>query len=140
MDTLSNLVLMVLSELHGVPERRYAGARRLVVAAAFTALAVVVAAGAFGCAVAAFWIYLASIFGPLGAAVGSTVMLFFVSIVLILLAGFFLQDGQRPNSAKDAVGDDLRREIHRGLESNKGAVLLAAFIAGIAAGSSTRPK
>src|SRR5579871_6113533 len=106
MDTLSRLVVMALSELPGVPERRSTSLHRIIAATAFAVLAVVAAASALGCAVAAFWIYLASAFGPLGAAIGSTAMLFFISVILVVLATVLLQDGQPPPPAKATLGDD----------------------------------
>jgi hypothetical protein len=140
MDTLINLLVVGLSELQAIPERKYAGARRLAAAAVFAALAVVVAAGALGCGVAAFWIYLSMSLGPVSAAVGSMLLLIFVGIALAVAARSLFREEQRDNSGKNVVRDELLRAIQRGFEHNKGAALLAALIAGIATGTTTRSK
>jgi len=140
MDNIVNFVLMALSELQTTPERKAANVRRITVAALYMALAVIAAAGALACAAAAFWIFLASIVGELGAAVGCTFALFVVFVILLWVARNYFYDDHIRATDRTPLGDELLTDIEHGFQRHKAASLLAAVIAGFAAGHLNRRR
>jgi hypothetical protein len=119
--------------------RAAAAARRISVMALGGAFAVVAAMGTIGCLVAALWIFALPSFGQGGAALVAAGALFLLSLVLFALVLRFGRGRQRPRPS--GHGSQIpAADIARLLRENKGAVLLAAVVAGLAAGHAHRDR
>jgi hypothetical protein len=141
MDDLVRAALIALGEI--AARRSLGGAARRMTAAAWCAgLAAVFAAASAGCAVAALWILMLPVAGPIGAPLISAAAL--LLLCLGLLATIWRLVRRRPaplpalTSPGAAVPALLIAEASRLIEENKGAALLAALLAGAAAGNVTR--
>jgi hypothetical protein len=103
---------------------------------AFAALA---GAGAIGCLVAALWVFALPNLGPVGAALATAGALSLLSLVLIAVAftvGRRVRRGTRfsPDAQMALI------EVSRLVKDCKGAMLLGALVAGLAAGSGPRDR
>jgi hypothetical protein len=101
------------------------------------AAAIVFVAGGLGCAVAAFWIYLATTYSTLTAAVGTAIALVVTGIILIAISRGARRDPVAP-AAGSTLPEDLLSDLTRAFQHNKGPALLAALIAGIVAGNQSK--
>jgi hypothetical protein len=137
MDKLLNLGLMVVSEMQAAERRRSAGPRTTTTSAICMAAAVVFIAGGLGCAVVAFWIYLAAAYGALTAAVGTAIALVVTGLILFAVSRSARQTPAAP-AAGSSVAEDLLSDLTRAFQNNKGPALLAALIAGIVAGNQSK--
>jgi len=137
MDKVLNLALMVLSEMQTAERRRDIGPRTTRASAACMVLAAIMIVAAIGCAVAAVWIYLAFTYSALAAAVGTAVALGAAAGLLVVLSKSAREE-RAVQSAKPSIGDDLMSDLTKTFQHNKGAALLAALLAGVAAGNQTK--
>ncbi len=115
---------------------------------AIFALVSVLGASAFG--VAAFWIYLTSAMSPLAAAVGCALVLLSIGIILVAIAKALFRpepvhaaqntahDLSRSAAAGIGVAEDVIEEITGLFSRHKSAALIAAIVAGLAAGRSQK--
>ncbi len=131
-------LLRIALALTGAPAQRRSSADTIVAvsAAAFTALAVV---AALTCAAAALWIGMRPLVGPVGAPLIVAAVLIALALVALALARRALNR----NTARVAVAtagsnEALLTEAARLVVAHKVPVLLAAVLAGLAAG--TRDK
>jgi hypothetical protein len=138
MEGLVKLALMVLSEMQAANRIR-AGATRTTAAAACFAFAVIAGTAAVGCGVAAVWIYLIPEVGPVTAAFLSGALLLVIALILVAVARNLVTNNAptRPAPA-DGTADALLGDIQGLFQRHKAPSLLAALLAGLAAGSSRR--
>jgi hypothetical protein len=116
-----------------------AAARRFSIMTLYGAFAAVAAVGMTGCLVAALWIFVLPSFGPAGAALAAAGALGLLSLVLIALA-LLVARGHRGASRSLRRSDSAVIEAMGLLKEHKGAVLLAAVVAGLAAGHAHRDR
>jgi hypothetical protein len=99
-------------------------------------VAVLLALTAAGCAVAALWIYLLPLLGPVGAPLAAAGALLVAALVLLLIARRVL----RPQPTTAAPPVDAAAELTRLTRDHKVEMLVAALTAGLVAGAGNRPK
>jgi hypothetical protein len=140
MDELLKLGLMFLTESRG-GQRGGASAGRVTTAALCMGLAIVAITAGVACGIAALWIYLIPIIGPAGAALSAAAVFLITGGVLMLVARNLFRTPPRA-AIEDADAEPLAEELlgvlREGIERHKGASLLAALVAGLAAGSANR--
>jgi hypothetical protein len=110
---------------------------RLTAAAFCAVLAVVLLLAALACAAAALWIFTLPSLGPVGAPLAVAGTLTAVMLVMAAAAGLILRR-RRPASGIDMAPQFLLSEATRLFSEHKGAVLLAAALAGMAAANGGR--
>ena len=110
---------------------------RMTAAAFCLGLAVLLALAAFGCAATALWIVTLPSLGPVGAPL---VVAAGLSIVTLILAvtGWLVLHRSRQGSTIAIAPEFLLSEAMRLFSEHKGAVLLAALVAGMAAANGSR--
>ena len=137
MDDLLKLALMFVTESHGHP-RGGGNVTRMTAAAFCTAFAVVTITAGMACGVAALWIYLAPLIGAAGAALSAAGVFLVLSGILMFVA----RNMFRPVDSVAVTGEPVTEEIAALLRTSfgrhKGATLLTALVAGIAAGSARK--
>jgi hypothetical protein len=110
---------------------------RMTAAALCASLAAVSAIAAGGCAAVALWLWAIPHVGPVGAPLVAAGGLLVFCAVLMIVARGIVQRRRRAAAAMPASGLRLD-ELLRLFNENKGTVLLAALVAGLAAGNSGR--
>lgn len=110
---------------------------RMTAAALCASLAAVSAVAAGGCAAVALWLWAIPHVGPVGAPLVAAGGLLVFCAVLMIVARGILDRRRRVAGAMPASGLRLE-EVLRLFNENKGTVLLAALVAGLAAGNSGR--
>ena len=130
MGSLIKLAAWVLIESSKAGSVR-AATRRIVTAALCAGFASMLMLAAFGCAATALWNLALPALGPVGAPLIVAGTLSAATVALATAAGFLLRRGRRRPSA--ATQQLLLSQASRIFNEHKGAVLLAAVIAGIAA-------
>jgi hypothetical protein len=98
--------------------------------------AILLALTAAGCAVAALWICLLPLLGPVGAPLAAAGTLLVVALALLLVARRVLR--AQPTSAPPST--DAAAELARLTKDHKVEMLVAALTAGLVAGAGNRPK
>ena len=137
MGSLIKLAVSALLATGGVNHLQ-ASITRLVVVAACAALAAVMMLGVLGCLAAALWIYTLPSLGPVGAPLVVAGAFLIVTLILVAIACRVRRPGRRKPAAAPAGSASLAPELARILRDNKGTVLLAAALAGMAAASGRR--
>ena len=112
-------------------------ARRLTITALAAALAAVLVAASLGCAVAALWIFAAPRIGPAGAALCAAAVLLALGLAVLGL-GLLVAKGNRRARPAAPSPDVMLAEAMKLFVNHKNAVLVAALIAGLLAGSDSR--
>jgi hypothetical protein len=112
---------------------------RMTAAALCASLAAVSAIAAGGCAAAALWLYAIPHVGAAGAPLVAAGGLLIFCVVLMIVARGILHYRRRAYSSAAVPGLQLE-EVLRLFSENKGTVLLAALVAGLAAGNSGRKR
>jgi hypothetical protein len=110
---------------------------RMTAAALCASLAAVSAIAAGGCAAVALWLWAIPHVGPVGAPLVAAGGWLVFCAVLMIVARVILDRRRRASSAAAVPGLRLE-EVLRLFNENKGTVLLAALVAGLAAGNSGR--
>jgi hypothetical protein len=110
---------------------------RMTAAALCAGLAAVLVLAAFGCAATALWILVLPALGPVGAPLVVAASLSIVTLVLAT-AGWLIVRRSRPRSDVAAAPEFLLSEATRLFSEHKGAVLLAALVAGMAVANGSR--
>jgi hypothetical protein len=114
-----------------------AAATRISIMVLCSAFAAVAATGAVGCLVAALWVAALPHLGPAGAALAAAGALGLISLIPIALVFTIGHRGRRQARVSPDTQTALI-EVSRLLKESKGAMLLGALIAGLAAGSAHR--
>ena len=136
MSSLIKLATWALIESGRAGSARAATVR--MTSAAFCAsLAAMLAVAAFGCAAAALWIAMLPSLGPVGAPLVVAAGLSIITLVLAMIGWQIVRHG-RQSSAIAVAPELLLSEAARLFSEHKGAVLLAALVAGMAAASGGR--
>jgi hypothetical protein len=107
---------------------------RVTAAALCASLAGVAAIAAGGCAAVALWLYAIPYFGPAGAPLVAAGGLLVSCVVLVTVARGILHDRRKVSNSTNQPEFWLREAL-RLFSENKGTVLLAAVVAGLAAGN-----
>lgn len=110
---------------------------RMTAAALCASLAAISAIAAGGCAAVALWLFALPHVGTAGAPLVAAGGLLIFCVVLMTVARGLLHYRRRAASPTAAPGLQLGEAL-RLFSENKGAVLLAALVAGLVAGSSNR--
>jgi hypothetical protein len=132
MGSLIKLILPALLAGGGVNHLQ-AAITRLVVVGLCATLAAVMMLAALGCLAAALWIYTLPCLGPVGAPLVVAGAFLILTLILVAIACRIRRPGRRKAAAAPAAAS-LAPELARILRENKGTVLLAAALAGMAAG------
>jgi hypothetical protein len=120
-------------------DRIGAAARRMTAAAWCAALAAAVATASIGCAVAALWVFVLPEAGPAGAPLIAAAALLVLCFALLAIIRSLVRRRPAPTPGAAAPGAAvLIAETLRLFEHNKNAALLAALLAGAAAGGLDR--
>lgn len=138
MDEILKLGLMFLAESRGI-QRRGSTAGRVTTGALCTGMAIVAVTAGVACGVAALWIYLIPVVGAGGAALSATGVFLITGGALMMVARNFSRPSPDEIMDEDEpIADELIGILRDGVERNKGASLLAALVAGLAAGSASK--
>lgn len=138
MDELLKLGLMFLANSRGI-QRGANTASRVTTGALCTGMAIVAVTAGVACGVAALWIFLIPVIGAGGAALSAAGVLLITGGALMLIARSLFHPS--PDEVIDEGGplaDEFLGILRDGVERNKGASLLAALVAGLAAGSARK--
>lgn len=136
MGSLIKLATWALIETGRAGSARAATVR--MAAAAFCAsLAVVLALAAFGCAATALWVATLPALGPVGAPLVVAIGLSAVTLILAVI-GWQIVRHSRQRLDVAVAPEFLLTEATRIFSEHKGAVLLAALVAGMAVASGSR--
>jgi hypothetical protein len=112
-------------------------ARRLVVAILGAVAVGVLVAASVGCAAAALWIFTTPRLGPVGAPLVVACTLLALGIAVLTLTSRSVRRGRIP-PPPGATPDVVLADAMRLFKNDKGAALMAALVAGLAAGSDKR--
>jgi hypothetical protein len=116
-----------------------AAAGRISIGAFCGVLAGIAATAAVGCGMAALWIVVLPNLGPAGAALLLAGLLAILFLALLTLTWAIVwRDRRRPHLT--VGGEEALLAMARLFGEHKGAVLLAALVAGLAAGSNGRKR
>jgi hypothetical protein len=138
MDELLRLGLMFLTETRAM-QRGGSTAGRVTTGALCTGMAVVAMTAGIACGVAALWIYLIPVIGAAGAALAAAGVFLITGGALMMIArNLFRPSSDEVVEQAEPLADELMGILREGVERNKGASLLAAVVAGLAAGSASR--
>ncbi len=136
MGSLIKLATWALIESDRLGSAR-AATIRMTAAALCAGLAAVLMLAALGCAACALWIVALPSLGPVGAPLVAAAGLSLVTLILGMTGWRIVRQGrQRP--AITVAPEFLLSEATRLFSEHKGAVLLAAIVAGMAAASGGR--
>lgn len=97
-------------------------------------IAALLAVAAMGCAVAALWIYLLPLLGPVGAPLVAAGALLVLALVLLLVARRAL-GGRAPRTLPASNGVAATADLARLIKDHKIEMLVAALTAGLVAGA-----
>ena len=111
-----------------------AATRRTAMAALPMTVAALCAMAAFGCVVAALWLFALPYVGPAGAALCAAGLLLAGALAMALLAKSLTRPEPRP-APPPIAADALIAEAMRVFRDHKGAVFAAALVAGLCAGN-----
>ena len=136
MGSLIKLAAWVLIEFARTGRVRVA-AVRMTAAALCTGLAVVLMLAALGCLVTALWMFVLPSLGPVGAPLVVAATLSAATLVLAVAVWLIIRHGRRKQGAATEP-QLLLSGATRLFNEHKGAVLLAAIVAGMAAASGGR--
>jgi hypothetical protein len=136
MGGLLEVAASVLMEF-GRARNARAAAIRMAVSALCAGLAAVLMLAVLGAAAAALWIFTLPSFGPVGAPLIVAATLSAVTLILAATAWLTIRHGRR-KSGSTIAPQLLLSEATRLLNEHKGAVLLAAVVAGMAAANTGR--
>ena len=136
MDSLIKFAAWALIESGGAGSAR-AATIRMTTAALCASLAAVLALAAFGCGATALWILALPALGPIGAPLVVAAVLSTVTLILATAGWLIVRHGRQRSDAA-APPQLLLTEATRLFNEHKGAVLLAALVAGMAAANSGR--
>ena len=114
-----------------------AAAVRMAAAAFCASLAVALALAAFGCAATALWVATLPALGPVGAPLVVAIGLSAVTLILAVI-GWQIVRHSRQRLDVAVAPEFLLTEATRIFSEHKGAVLLAALVAGMAVASGSR--
>ena len=136
---MGGLIKMILPALlaSGGVNHLQAAITRLIVVALCGMLAAVMMLGALGCLAAALWIYTLPCLGPVGAPLVVAGAFLILTLILVAIACRIRRPGRRKAAAAPAAAS-MAPELARILRENKGTVLLAAALAGMAAAGGRR--
>jgi hypothetical protein len=138
MDELLKLGLMFLAESRGI-QRSGSTASRVTTGALCTGMAIVAVTAGIACGVAALWIYLVPVIGAGGAALSAAGVFLITGGALMMIArNLFRPSPDEIGDDGEPLADELMGILRDGVERNKGASLLAALVAGLAAGSASK--
>jgi len=136
MGSLIKLAAWALIE-SGRAGSAHAATIRMSAAALCAGLAAMLVLAAFGCAATALWIAVLPALGPVGAPLVVAAGLSIVTLIVAMLGWRIMRYGrQRSNVA--VAPEFLLSEATRFFSEHKGAVLLAALVAGMAAANGSR--
>jgi hypothetical protein len=110
---------------------------RMTAAALCAGLAAVLVLAAFGCAATALWIVVLPSLGPVGAPLVVAAGLSIVTLILAM-TGWQIVRHSRQRADVAAAPEFLLSEATRLFSEHKGAVLLAALVAGMAVANGSR--
>jgi len=110
---------------------------RMTAAALCASLAAVLALAAFGCAATALWIVTLSALGPVGAPLVVAASLAVMTLILTMTGWLIVRHGRQRLDVAVAP-EFLLSEATRLFSEHKGAVLLAALVAGMAVANGSR--
>jgi len=136
MGSLIKLAIWALIESGRAGSAR-AATIRATAAALCAGLAVMLALAAFGSAATALWIVVLPSLGPVGAPLVVAASLSIVTLILAM-AGWLIVRRNRPRPDVAAAPEFLLSEATRFFSEHKGAVLVAALVAGMAAANGSR--
>jgi len=137
MGGLIKMILPALLATGGVNHLQ-AAITRLIVVALCATLAAVMMLGVLGCLAAALWIYALPCLGPVGAPLVVAGAFLILTLILVAIACRIRRPGRRKAAAAPAAAASMAPELARILRENKGTVLLAAALAGMAAAGGRR--
>ena len=110
---------------------------RMSAAALCAGLAAMLVLAAFGCAATALWIAVLPALGPVGAPLVVAAGLSIVTLIVAMIGWQIVRHG-RQRSGVAVTPEFLLSEATRLFSEHKGAVLLAALVAGMAAANGSR--
>jgi len=137
MESLIRLAIMALTESNAA-DRIAASSRRWAGASLCALVALVLVVTSVGCTSAALWIWGIPRFGPVGAPLAVAGILLVLSIAAFALMRRTLRPRRMAPSPHNAASTALLADAMRLCKSNKSAALIAALVAGLAAGRSER--
>jgi hypothetical protein len=137
-DSLLKFAVLMLMELRGGGSGRVAS--RTAAGAVCGLFAVLTLGAGMACLITALWIYIAPSIGPAGAALvcGGIFLIVSGGLTLVARTMFGADSAAAPASVSPLLADDMVAQLRRGFEKHKGAALLAALLAGMAAGDAQR--
>jgi hypothetical protein len=136
MSSLIKLLAWGLIESGRVGNAR-AATIRMTTAALCAGLAVVLMLGALGCAVTALWIFMLPSLGPVGTPLAVAVTLSVAAVIMAAIVWLVWRYDRRKPDVTMAP-QLLLSEATRLFSEHKGAVMLAALVAGMAAANGGR--
>jgi hypothetical protein len=110
---------------------------RMSAAALCAGLAAMLVLAAFGCAATALWIAVLPALGPVGAPLVVAAGLSIVTLIVAMIGWQIVRHG-RQSSGVAVTPEFVLSEATRLFSEHKGAVLLAALVAGMAAANGSR--
>ncbi|HEX3498905.1 MAG TPA: hypothetical protein VHT04_06230 [Stellaceae bacterium] len=116
-----------------------AALRRGSIALVCLLIAALLSVAAMGCGVAALWIYLLPLLGPVGAPLVAAGALLVIALVLLLVARSVL-DARPRHAPGPPDGAAAAADLSRLVKEHKLEMLLAALTAGLVAGAPAAPK
>ncbi len=138
MDDLLKLGLMFLTETRAM-QRGGSTAGRVTSGALCTGMAIVAVTAGIACGVTALWIDLVPVIGAAGAALSAAGVFLITGGALMMIArNLFRPAPDDVVEEVEPIAEELIGILRDGVERNKGASLLAALVAGLAAGSASR--
>jgi hypothetical protein len=112
-----------------------AASRRIGLILFYAILAAIAAIAALGCAIAAIWLALLPVIGPIWTPLAIGAVLAVVAAVLVLLIS------RRPRGGRRSAGEDPAALLSAILRDHKASLILGAALAGMLAGSDLmRPR
>jgi hypothetical protein len=126
-----------LLDLSRLGDRLARRARRGALALAFAFAGTLLVAAAFGCAIAALWLFLQPLLGPVGASLAAAGALLLLALVALLVARR-VSKRQPALLAHPIDPSSLAAEIGQLMKSDKSSLLIAAAVAGLLAGTARR--
>ena len=129
----------MLKLLPGLADIAASACRRWPKAMLLMLLAALCAAAAVGCAIAAFWIYLVPLIGPVGAPLVVAGVFLVLCLILLAVARSVLRS-RKPLRVKIDGAEIEIGDVERLIQGHKGTALLIAVVAGLIAGNQARRR
>jgi hypothetical protein len=136
MDALIGSAIMSAARM-GTADAVANFARRYVLAALGAVAAAVFVTASLGCAAAALWIFAVPQVGPVGAPLVVSGIFLALALAVAMVSGRGLKRGRRPPPSPPTP-DAVLADAMRLFKGQKAAALMAALVAGLAAGSGQR--